>query len=125
MVRAAVSQPLPISSHCDFFFYMAKKLLLFRIRFYIDFSSVNNLTDIDECQVFGTCSQRCTNLKGSHRCWCETDYIYHLVTGQCVATGTNVLVVVTEEELVTLSLAGNTRGADASLQYVRLTEVGT
>lgn len=31
--------------------------------------------DIDECQTYGTCSQKCSNSRGSYTCSCEEGYI--------------------------------------------------
>lgn len=41
--------------------------------------------DINECMVFGTCSQHCHNLKGSYRCECEKNYKER--NNSCIAKG--------------------------------------
>lgn len=41
--------------------------------------------DINECMVFGSCSQHCHNLKGSYRCDCEKNYKER--NNSCIAKG--------------------------------------
>jgi len=31
-------------------------------------------SDVDECAHYGICDQRCENLKGSYRCYCDAGY---------------------------------------------------
>lgn len=31
--------------------------------------------DIDECKIFGSCSQDCVNTRGSYKCECNQGYI--------------------------------------------------
>lgn len=44
--------------------------------------------DIDECQIFGACSQQCMNTRGSYKCQCNQGYVSDSVDGkECKATG--------------------------------------
>ena len=44
--------------------------------------------DIDECKIFGTCSQHCVNTRGSYKCQCDQGYIKAGVDGKhCKAKG--------------------------------------
>jgi len=45
------------------------------------------LTDIDECAVFGTCSQICENRKGGYKCSCHTGYEWDPLDKTCRAIG--------------------------------------
>lgn len=46
--------------------------------------------DINECMVFGACSQHCHNLKGSYRCACEKNYKER--NNSCIAKGKAVKI---------------------------------
>jgi len=47
--------------------------------------------DIDECQTFGVCSQRCVNTRGSFKCLCGQGYVSDGLDGRdCKAEGTLV-----------------------------------
>ena len=43
-------------------------------------------TDIDECKMFGYCSQKCKNVKGSYHCHCAANY---QMTNATMPTGSN------------------------------------
>ena len=44
--------------------------------------------DLDECQTFGLCSQRCVNTRGSYKCQCDHGYISVGLDGiDCKALG--------------------------------------
>ena len=44
--------------------------------------------DIDECKIFGSCSQGCVNTRGSYKCECNQGYLKAGVDGKhCKAKG--------------------------------------
>ena len=55
----------------------------------------NSCQDVNECEVFGTCSQGCTNTLGSYKCTCAP--MFHMLSDQktCIASGKEPLLVYT------------------------------
>jgi Calcium-binding EGF domain len=43
------------------------------------------LADIDECKIYGTCSQRCHNWQGGYACSCESGYVLAADEKTCFA----------------------------------------
>uniref|UniRef100_A0A7M4EHT3 Low-density lipoprotein receptor-related protein 1B n=1 Tax=Crocodylus porosus TaxID=8502 RepID=A0A7M4EHT3_CROPO len=56
--------------------------------------------DINECMIFGTCSQRCTNVKGSFKCICERNYKEK--NNSCIAKGSEdqVLYIANDTDIL-------------------------
>ncbi|KFP81433.1 Low-density lipoprotein receptor-related protein 1B, partial [Acanthisitta chloris] len=56
--------------------------------------------DINECMVFGACSQHCNNIKGSYRCACEKNYKER--NNSCIAKGSEdqVLYVANDTDIL-------------------------
>lgn len=50
-------------------------------------------TDIDECEVYGTCPQVCKNTKGSYDCECAPGYRKVGDGNMCEAEGENNLFI--------------------------------
>lgn len=50
-------------------------------------------TDIDECEVYGTCPQACKNTKGSYDCECAPGYRKVGDGNMCEAEGENNLFI--------------------------------
>ncbi|XP_071495091.1 low-density lipoprotein receptor-related protein 1-like [Diadema antillarum] len=62
--------------------------------------------DIDECDMYGTCDQVCTNTEGSYNCSCAEGYVLHSF-GRCEATGEAAyLLVANVNNLLKLNLDG-------------------
>uniref|UniRef100_A0A7M4EJS2 Low-density lipoprotein receptor-related protein 1B n=1 Tax=Crocodylus porosus TaxID=8502 RepID=A0A7M4EJS2_CROPO len=55
---------------------------------------------INECMIFGTCSQRCTNVKGSFKCICERNYKEK--NNSCIAKGSEdqVLYIANDTDIL-------------------------
>ena len=45
------------------------------------------VSDIDECKVYGMCSQDCQNTKGSYKCLCKAGYQLEPDKKTCKAKG--------------------------------------
>ena len=45
------------------------------------------VSDIDECKIYGSCSQECFNTKGSYLCKCKPGYDISHATNSCKAFG--------------------------------------
>ncbi|KAK2516153.1 hypothetical protein Q9233_013853 [Columba guinea] len=56
--------------------------------------------DINECMVFGACSQHCNNIKGSYKCACEKNYKER--NNSCIAKGSEdqVLYVANDTDIL-------------------------
>ncbi|KAG7204450.1 hypothetical protein KM043_004885 [Ampulex compressa] len=59
------------------------------------FELINNRTcnEIDECQIYGTCDQRCVNSVGSYTCACEDGYNLQENKRTCKADGGEALMI--------------------------------
>lgn len=55
------------------------------LRFMTILLSFFPLTDFDECSVYGTCSQLCTNTDGSFTCGCVEGYLLQPDNRSCKA----------------------------------------
>ncbi|XP_058867451.1 low-density lipoprotein receptor-related protein 1 isoform X3 [Acipenser ruthenus] len=62
-------------------------------------NSVNHCADIDECKVFGTCSQLCNNTKGSHVCSCAKNYMKMHNTCKAEGSTHQVLYIADDNEI--------------------------
>ena len=51
------------------------------------------VSDIDECKVYGMCSQDCQNTKGSYKCLCKAGYQLEPDKKTCKAKGNFLLVI--------------------------------
>ena len=45
------------------------------------------LTDVNECEEYGRCSQTCVNTKGSYKCGCVDGYVLVGNLERCKAEG--------------------------------------
>ncbi|MGH0138785.1 UNVERIFIED_CONTAM: hypothetical protein FKN15_000914 [Acipenser sinensis] len=76
-------------------------------------NSVNQCADIDECKVFGTCSQLCNNTKGSHVCSCAKNYMKMHNTckaeGLCLITYGNLAPQAMHNNIETAAMDGTMR----------------
>lgn len=68
----------------------------------------SHVTDFDDCQIWGTCDQKCENRQGRHQCLCEEGYV--LERGQhCKANNSCEYLNLTTISWCSLSLADGTR----------------
>ena len=60
---------------------------------YFHNTTAKSCQDINECEVFGTCSQGCTNTLGSYKCTCAP--MFHMLADQktCIASGEEPLLI--------------------------------
>lgn len=67
-----------------------------------------HVTDFDDCQIWGTCDQKCENRQGRHQCLCEEGYV--LERGQhCKANNSCEYLNLTITFWCSLSLADGRR----------------
>lgn len=86
-----VSRRMFVSSLCSSaLFHDCKNMLNNRVLHYRYINYNFFLIDVNECMVFGTCSQHCHNLKGSYRCECEKNYKER--NNSCIAKGNAVKI---------------------------------
>ncbi|XP_043910917.1 low-density lipoprotein receptor-related protein 2-like [Protopterus annectens] len=62
----------------------------------VDPDNKNNCKDINECLIYGICSQHCQNLKGSYECLCARGYKKVGDGAECEAEGAPPLLLLPE-----------------------------
>uniref|UniRef100_A0A8C4HHC4 EGF-like domain-containing protein n=1 Tax=Dicentrarchus labrax TaxID=13489 RepID=A0A8C4HHC4_DICLA len=70
-------------------------------------------SDFDECSVYGTCSQSCTNTEGGYTCSCVEGYLSQPDNRSCKAKNVPVdrlpvLLIANSQNIQATSLSGNT-----------------
>lgn len=58
-----------------------------------NFSFFSSLIDFDECNVYGTCSQTCTNTHGSYTCSCVEGYLLQPDHKSCKAKNGKIFLI--------------------------------
>ncbi|KAG5684646.1 hypothetical protein PVAND_013864 [Polypedilum vanderplanki] len=67
--------------------------------------------DINECDIFGTCSQACVNTNGSHYCTCEKNFLLNQDGKSCDTTSSEVsLIYSTKNAIKRIALGQRNRG---------------
>ncbi|KAK6624765.1 hypothetical protein RUM44_011625 [Polyplax serrata] len=56
-------------------------------------STMKNCMDINECEEFGYCHQRCQNSLGSYKCFCDDGYVLMADNKTCKAKGGEALLL--------------------------------
>lgn len=70
-----------------------------------DQQKLAQLQDINECDIFGTCSQGCVNTNGSYHCTCANKYVLKFDKKTCMAAGREgVLVYTTQKRVKTIGV---------------------
>ncbi|KAI1237378.1 Low-density lipoprotein receptor-related protein 1B [Lamprotornis superbus] len=74
--------------------------------------------NINECMVFGACSQHCHNLKGSYRCACEKNYKER--NNSCIAKGSEdqVLYVANDTDILGFAYPFNYSDAHQQISHI-------